>query len=44
MTLFPRSNYTLGAMNKNNYFRLELDDYAMPAFTSFGKYYFGTLE
>ena len=44
MTLFPRSNYTLGAMNKNNYFRLELDDYAMPAFTSFGKYYFGTQE
>lgn len=31
-------------MNNQNYFRLELDDYAMPSFTSFGKYYFGTLE
>ena len=26
------------------YYRLELDDYSAAAFTSFGKYYYGTLE
>ena len=26
------------------YYRLELDDYSVAAFTSFGKYYYGTLE
>lgn len=27
-----------------DYFRLELDDYSAPAFTSFSKYYFGTFD
>ena len=26
------------------YYRLELDDYSAAVFTSFGKYYYGTLE
>ena len=26
------------------YYRLELDDYSAAAFTSFGKYYYGTLD
>ncbi len=26
------------------YYRLELDDYSAAAFTSFGKYYYGTME
>lgn len=31
-------------MNSQQLYRLELDDMATPAFTSFGKYYYGTLE
>jgi len=31
-------------MDKAQYFRLESDDYALPGFVSFGKYYFGTME
>ena len=30
-------------MNKQ-YYRLCLEEYSTPSFTSFGKYYFGTLE
>ena len=29
---------------KPRYYRLELDDYSAAAFTSFGKYYYGTTE
>ena len=31
-------------MNNTGMFRIELDDYALPAFSSGSKYYFGTLE
>ena len=30
-------------MNSIPYYRLELDDAAAASFTSFGKYYFGTI-
>jgi len=32
------------AKEKTTYYRLELDDYSAAAFTSFGKYYYGTME
>lgn len=31
-------------MNNEPYYRLELDDYALPGFVSSGKYYFGTID
>lgn len=31
-------------MAKHDFFRMELDDYAAAAFTSFSKFYFGTME
>ena len=34
----------MSANVKPTYYRLELDDYSAAAFTSFGKYYYGTLE
>ena len=34
----------MSANVKPTYYRLELDDYSAVAFTSFGKYYYGTLE
>ena len=34
----------MSANVKPTYYRLELDDYSVAAFTSFGKYYYGTLE
>jgi len=34
----------MSAKTKPAYYRLELDDCSVPAFTSFGKYYYGTLN
>ena len=31
-------------MNEKQFYRLELDDMATPSFTSFGKFYYGTME
>lgn len=31
-------------MNEKQFYRLELDDMAAPSFTSFGKFYYGTME
>ena len=31
-------------MSDSQYYRLELDDVSAPSFTSFGKYYYGTIE
>ena len=34
----------MNAKENPTYYRLELDDYSAAAFTSFGKYYYGTME
>ena len=34
----------MNAKENSTYYRLELDDYSAAAFTSFGKYYYGTME
>ncbi len=34
----------MSAKTNPKYYRLELDDYSAASFTSFGKYYYGTLE
>ena len=34
----------MNAKENSTYYRLELDDYSAAAFTSFGKYYYGTIE